>query len=706
MAGRAALLFSAALLALLAAGAANAAVPANAAALLRSYAVPNAIINNLQQEGINYTGNQYLALYNNGQLSFVYNASGNSLLMNQQEIFSVIKGYTLNRSIAQANFSLLVAQMHDFQSVAQPAFNDCLIETGFNQPNASCTFQNYCQSCKTVPYCSKVLTGLGGPDTPFGYGLMAFDSNYTSLQSNYTKFYAYASAVSPANINASLVHLNAAFANISLIASTIWENAIFPPPQNVSIAACGGHGAITGNVPVHAANWYCNAVGFCGFLTIRDSRAEGANYGINFTLLNDVNATLRNLSALPFSGQQIESIAAEANTITAQYAAPVLQQQKATALSSILNSTLAGYGPDVNASKALLGHMYNSSLATALSDIEGNHSKLLSQYLNLNLTQYNRTLASQLALLMSTYDKLNATYSGMLATAGSNTNTIIQLQLNGNGNNAQLSSLAFRQFALNQQLSGTVANAVAVQAQLAMVKSGLSGIGPNGDNPISALSRSIGSASAEAVAPIFGLPYSSNIALAPIFASMPAILATAIGLLILLAARLLIGRRKQATLTMQQKRSLLADTRILLALGAVLIIYLLLSMALSYSNNGTEAPVSVFQGAVQRAGTVALVLNGTQTPGMTYCAGLISSRLRSLHKSPVILAISGARCTVDNTTVAADACLNSYARRGLPIITLTNSSESSISVYALYGAAFTESGNSTSLDTCVAATAV
>ena len=115
--------------------------------LLRSYSVPNAVIANLRQANITYGGLLYVALYNSsGSLNFVVNYTNDTLLMDQNTIFSVIQNYTIQQSLSKANFSSLIAQMEKFQSVAQGPLNDCLTETGLNQPNASCTFQNYCQS--------------------------------------------------------------------------------------------------------------------------------------------------------------------------------------------------------------------------------------------------------------------------------------------------------------------------------------------------------------------------------------------------------------------------------------------------------------------------------------------------------------------------------------------------------------------------------
>ncbi len=677
--------------------------------LLRSYSVPNAVIANLHNVNLTYNGLVYIALYNNtGALNFVVNYTNNTLLTGQNTIFNVIYNYTLQQGIAQANFTSLVSQMSKFQGNAQGPLNDCLTETGLSQPGATCTFQNYCQACEEVPVCHKVLTALGGTSTPFGYGIMAFQNNYTSLQKNYSEFYSATSGINTTNVGERVAQINTVVANITLISSTIWENAIFPTPANISLTGCTGSSAgLTGNVPVHEADWYCNAVGFCGFLTQKDVKAEGGGSGgFNFTLLNNLKSSLSALTALPLTSAQIEAIAARANATTTGYVLPLLHSEKSSQLAKILNASLSSYNSIVNGSEIVLTHISNASLSASLAAMESGYAKLTSQYLSLNLSLYNATLSLQLKNLTSLYHGVSATYNSIVSEAGNNTNTIIALQLEGNSGNPALSSLAYRQFQINTQISGMVSNTMAVKAQISAIQTGLSGIKPVTQDPVTAVSRYLGSTSAMAIAPIFGMSYPSNVSLAPIFASLPAIILGIVLLVVIFFLYRKVTPQKQSRISQSAKRWLVIDDGILGVAAAVVIAYMVLSLTLSFNNNTMSAPISVFQSVLAHAGTVGIVLNGTQTPGMLTCAAKLTATVKSLNKVPVTLSISNGKCTVNNETQTSDQCLNSFASRGLPMVILTNSTSGALGVYSLYGTTIWETGTSSQLAQCSAATAL
>ncbi len=677
--------------------------------LLRSYSVPNAVIANLHNVNLTYNGLVYIALYNNtGALNFVVNYTNDTLLMDQGIIFNVIQNYTLQQALSQSNVNSIVTQMQKYQNTAQGPLNDCLTETGLNQPGATCTFQNYCQACAEVPVCHKVLTALGGTSTPFGYGIMAFQNNYTSLQKNYSEFYSATSGINTANVGERVAQINTVVANITLISSTIWENAIFPPPANISLTGCTGSSAgLTGNVPVHEADWYCNAVGFCGFLTQKDAKAEGGGSGgFNFTLLNNLKSSLSALTALPLTSAQIEAIAASANATTTGYVLPLLHSEKSSQLAKILNTSLSSYNSIVNGSEIVLTHVSNASLSASLAAMESGYAKLTSQYLGLNLSLYNATLSLQLKNLTSLYHGVSATYNSIVSGAGNNTNTIIALQLEGNSGNQALSSLAYQQFQINTEISGIVSNTIAVKAQLSAIQTGLSGIKPVTQDPVTAVSRYLGSTSAMAIAPIFGMSYPSNVSLAPIFASLPAIILGIVLLVVIFFLYRKVTPQKQSRISTAARRWLVIDDGILGIAAAVVIAYMVLSLILSFNNNTMSAPISVFQSALAHASTVGIVLNGTQTPGMLTCAAKLTAAVKSLNKVPVTLFISNGKCTVNNETQTSDQCLNSFASHGLPMVILTNSTSGGLGVYSLYGTTIWETGTSSQLAQCSAATAL
>ena len=666
---------------------------ASSLGMLHSYSVPNAIIDHLSQANITYGTGNYAALYNNGVLSFVINESSGTFVTGTNNIYNVISAYTVNQSYSQSNFSALATQMQKYQKSSAAPLADCLQETGLNT-GATCTLGNVCESCRNVPVCSKVLNAVGGPATPFGYGVMQFEGNYTSLQNAYSSFFAAVNSINSSNVGSSMSQISASVQSISQISSTMGENPIFPPTQSASFQSCTGAGsASTSNVPLSGGvPWYCNALGFCQTLTY------------NTTIINNINSEISSLNALPFSRHQIEAIAASANSTENTYITPIIAKEKGTVLAGILNSTLSGYSSIVNGSKALLGHINNATLAQELARLESNYTKLTGNYASINLTAYNSLLAGQFGNVSSLYSGLNTSYSSLLSEAQSNTGSILGLELKSNSESPSLASLAFTQLQINKELSGSVSNLTQLKHRLDAVKLAINGMGVT-ENPVSAISRYLGSAIAVAVAGAFHLPYQSNVAAAPIFASMPSIVLFVLSLLFVIGSYSSARRHsKQSSLLAGKAKKEKGRGKLWLAM-AVFLIYMVGSLWLSYGNN-VSAPASAVSSAVASAHTVAIVLNGTQTSGMLQCALTLDSRLSSMNKTVVRADLIGDKCTSGSTMETTDACLNGYALHGVPIVMLTNSSASGISLYSFFGTMVSSSGNSTALARCLSNTVI
>ena len=659
--------------------------------LLHSYSVPNAIIGHLSQANITYGTGNYAALYNNGVLGFVINESSGTFVTGTNNIYGIISAYTINQSYSQSNFSSLAVQMQKYQKSSAAPLADCLQETGLNT-GATCTLSNVCESCRNVPVCSKVLNAVGGPATPFGYGVMQFESNYSALQAAYSSFFAAVNSINPSNVGSTMSQISSSVQSISQISSTFGENPIFPPTQSASFQNCIGAGsASTSNVPLSGGvPWYCNALGFCQTLTY------------NTTILSNINSEISSLNALPFSRQQIESIAAAANSTENTYVTPIINKEKGAVLAGILNSTLSGYSSIVNGSKALLGHISNATLSQELARLEGNYTKLTGSYANINLTEYNSLLAGQFGNVSNLYSSLNASYSSLLSEAQNNTGSILSLELKSSSESPSLASLAFTQLQINKELSGSVSNLTQIKSRLDAVKLAVNGMGVT-ENPASAISRYLGSAIAVAVAGVFHLPYRSNVALAPIFASMPSIALFVLSLLLLMGSYSPIRHHgKQSNLLANKAKKEKGRGKLWFA-AVVLLLYLLASLWLSYGNN-SSAPASAVSSVVASAHTVVIATNGTQTAGMLQCASLLDSKLSSLNKTVVRASLSGDKCTSGSTVETTDACLNGYALHGVPVLMLTNSSASGISIYSFFGTMVSSSGNSTVLSRCLSGT--
>ncbi len=654
--------------------------------LLHQYSVPNSIITHLTQANLTYNGLSYVALYNNGALAFVINGSDSSFVTGTGNIYNVIQAYTVNQSYSKVNFTQIGAQMHAYEASSAGPLADCMMETGLSG-GATCTLSNICESCRTVPVCSKVLSAVGGPTTPFGYGLMQFENNATVLDNAFANFYSYINNVNIGNAATLLPAMSAEAQNISDITSSLGENPIFPPPQTADFQLCTGAGSgFTSNIPLSGGvPWYCNAVGFCQYLTY------------NTTLINGINTELTNAGSSSITKQGIESVASAANTTEATYITPVIVKEKGTVLSGILNTTLYGYSGIVNGSKTLLSHISNATLSSELSRLEGNYSTLTKNYASINLTSYNSILAGQFSNVSKLYSFLNSSYSALSSTAQNNTNDITNLELKSKTENPTLASLAFRQILINKELSGSIGNTTQLSQQLNAVRLALNGMGIN-ENPVSALSRYVGGHIAVSVAGLLHLSYDSNVAFAPWFASMPALILFIISLLLLLHA-LFPGKAVSQSMLLKGNAKKSSNKGKLVVFAFVMLLYLILSLALSSTNN-SSVTASTVSHAITSSNTIVIALNGTQTSGMLSCASSISAHLMGMNKTVIRTTINGIKCVSNGSIETTSACLNGYVHSGTPVVMLTNSSVNRANMYSFYGTMINYGGNSTYLGKC------
>ncbi len=671
------------------AGGADAYSMASVNSLLASYSVPNAIAMHLHPVNVTYGSGSYVLLYSAGNtLEFVVNVtSGYSIVTNQSSIAAVISNETLAMSYAQANFSRLESQMHKFESSSSGPITDCLVEAGYYHTNNTCTLDNYCRSCATVPVCSKALAALGGPDSAFGFGLMNFYTNYTQLSDAYMGFNATVSSINKTNIGQLVPQLNNSISRISQITSTIGKNPIFPPPQLTpsQVNTCIGYGSNLLSAP-----WYCASVGFCESLTF------------NNTALSNVQSTLSSMLSLPFTSAQINQVAAGAASNADLYVTPIVTRQKGEQLAIMLNTTLRGYNSTVSSVNALLSHISNASLSARLSAFESNYSHLVSDYASLNMTEQNRSMASQKSALLASYLQLNASYGSAVNTARNNTALLIALQLEGN-NNQRIAALAFDQLQLSAQLNGRVSNISQSDVKLAQLHQQLvaaAGSSVDSADVLHQLSASI----ATAILPAFREQYSQSVSIAPLAGSLPNII---VGLVVLAFAVIMYlragGRQHKQTNLASRKHNHKAINRNIYLLVAILALAFIIGSYAYASLANSSAPFGSFTAAVASSNTIVIALNGTSTQGMLSCAAKVSSQASSLNKTVQSITILGDRCSSASGIEATGACLAAYASRNVPVIILSNGNTTSIHLYSYYGTVLSVRGNSSSMASCPAA---
>jgi hypothetical protein len=666
--------------------------------LLSSYSVPSAIINSLTFTNISYMGSNYAALYQGSSLFMVVNVTGSqySVLLNASQIFNVIKGTTLQNSLSSTEFKSLAAMMHQYQNSSIAPVSDCLNLTGLSR-GFSCTLANMCESCRFVPACGSYtgnpLYATGGPTGIFAQGIMQFESSYSSLNSSFNTFYSTLNSMNASSAASGVVSLGTAFGSISNITSSLYKNPIFPPLANITsqqFAICSaymGGGTYSVNVSAPGAPWYCNAIGYCPYLSY------------NYTLLGQLDSRITAIMQLPITNQQIMGVAKNASNNAGAYVAPIVGKQKTAELNQIFNTTLLGYPAVVNGSQALLNHVSNQTLFNSLSAMASLYSNVTSNYLSMNLMSANRSLALSFTTLKNAYDKVNSTYSSALNLANNNTALIIEAQLNSRSANQQELDLAYIELAYNNAINGRISNLTYLTNELSLMAQDAQSL-YSGSLPLlsaTELSRAIDGQFVKVLAPSLGLNYATAVALAPALSSLLSLL---IGLLVLGVVSLFYLRLKAKRKLALSHRTRRNWHRVFVIVLVAILIYVIVTYAYASGANAF-APSSAFSGALHGSKFLVIEVNGTSTTSEIACANLLMQKAKSLLKQPVFAYVSNGVCSIGNATTSLSSCMTLFSSNNMPVIVLTNSnSETGMSIYSFYGTYLSVTGNSTYMQSC------
>ncbi|MGC8676161.1 MAG: hypothetical protein ACP5T3_01415 [Candidatus Micrarchaeia archaeon] len=645
--------------------------------LLVQYNISPSLIASLKPVYMNFSGTEYVVLYNGTTPYFVVNTSSDSFVLNATSIYDIIRNYTINSALSQINFSKLGVQMHEYQDSSAGPINDCLQETGLNT-GLTCTLSNYCNSCQVVPVCKDVLDNTSGPSGVLGLGIMKFESQYNALNASYSSFYSLLNGINKTNVLERVAGLESAFYNISKVSSALYQNPIFPP-ENVTpnmIATCI-------NYPNPAnAPWYCTALGFCEALTY------------NGTLLSKMRAEFNAINSSAISNSAVFALAQKTGSIQLGYIYPTLSRQRLALLQRTVNTVLGNYSTVVNGAESLLSHVNNSTVLNDLVLLEKSYASLQSNYLSENISSAVNSTAVLLRNLSSIYGKLNSTYYSILGLASNNTAKLLEAQLT-NPQQAGLESLAFAEMGINSKLgSGNLSSLYALRSSLLNISAMLSHYSTSSIG-LAEIARSVDGAFARPLAYGLHLPYSSAIASMPALAALLSIIIGILVLLVLVFIRSYLSIKKKLVVNKRTAR----NWHMLMELVAIIILaYVVATYALAaYAN--AHAPFSAFASAVKGSKYIIIAVNGTPTLNLYSCASSIGAKASALGKDPVLISISNGVCKVGNSTMSYNSCMNYYAALNTPVMLLSNGT-SGMSLYSFYGTLLSYSGNASVMNAC------
>jgi len=645
---------------------------------LVNYNVPAALVALLKPVYINYSGIEYVVMYNATTPYFVINTSSNSFVLNATSIYNIIRNYSINYTLAHTNFTLIASQMHRYLNSSSNQITDCLHETGLDT-GLTCTLANHCQSCEAVPVCQAVLINTSGPTGVFGLGIMKFEKQYNLLNSSEASFFAALQGINRTNALLRISTAVADFDNISNVTRTLYQNPIFPPNNVTSsqIATCVNYPVLT------SAPWFCSALGFC----------EGLTY--NYSLLNVMSKEIQGLNALPISNQNIFSLAVSASQKEMLYLYPVLSKQRLAVLGHELNTTLASYNSTLQNAEQLLSHVSNSLLVSQLNLLVKSYSALVQNYMSENISEQANATAKLLGNVSKTYALLNSSYSSAVALAGNNTAKVLEAQLT-NANQSGLAGLAFEELNLNSELAGSnISNITGIRASLLAVSHKLQHYSFSAFG-LASIARAVDGPFLRPLAYSLHAPYSTAVALSPLLGTLFSLI---IGIVIIFAFFFVRSYFKLHRRLVMNKRTA-RNWRILFELiVVVVVVYVVATYAvLAYANS--YAPFSAFSSAVSHSHDLVIAINGTPTLNAYECASKIGVEATAMNKTPTLISIINGVCTVGNSTMNVSTCMNYYAVHNIPVIMLTNSSNFGISIYSLYGTVMNARGNATIQQAC------
>ncbi len=650
---------------------------------LSSFNVPPAVQNSLVYTNLTHgSGNYLLAYYNGAPYMLINSTSAYSFVSDPSAISSIISSTIISSSFSKVNVTYLKKSMLAYEMSSQAPLADCLTETGLDQPGASCTKANSCLSCISVPVCSEVLVGGSQFGGPFQLGIEKLQSDYHGLSSNFSLYFSSVNALSPSTVQLQIVNIEKSFANISSITQVIYQNPLFPPPASVNYALCSNYGSVTGNFT--SSNWYCNAFGFCQSITY------------NYTMLGKMQSYQNKLASLTLSSSQISSMAKGMSTTENGYIQTVVYAQDLALRNKILNTTLLGYNSIVSGAQSLLINVSNTLLSNYLATLAPNYTALINNYKSVNLTALNSTLRKEYSPTKSLYFLLDADYNSALNLSRNNTVLLITLESDSSIPQQQLVGLAFQEAQLSAQLSSNVADIDALRSKLSTLNNQIKST-PHNIDIAGDLTRLIGSPLAQAVIGPGSL--AGGEALAPLIATIPAIIASCI----ILSLLIIVHRRLKKHGRIREHRSVRRNWKILYVIVIVVLALFVVEAYLSAVVANESAPLDAATSDIKASAAIAIAINGTSNPSLLACEKQISAVLAGENKTATLITINGNVCNIGTGSVlTTDVCLSQFASKDIPVIILTNSNKNTITAYLLYGTILSQSGNQQFTSSCLA----
>ncbi|MCL4383032.1 MAG: hypothetical protein M1168_03590 [Candidatus Marsarchaeota archaeon] len=633
-----------------------------------SFFIPNQTLNASLYYKFNLNNNTYIIikLNNNINTFLIVNTTQNKdvLVSNKQTAFTIFNNvFSKTNLINQTNLLELKQQMNMFKNESNGSLYTgiyrCLYITGLASSNSSCTLSNSCASCASIPECHAYLENYGGPDSPFGFGIMNFSNHYNKLKSNYSNYFSILSIINNSNSEQQLLALNMTINNISNISKTMPENPIFPINQSTSLLTS----TCNYSLPPLQQAWYCVDTAYCSNLTFNNSLITNMHHLI-FQSLSQKSTVL--------------SISNTSALLAQTYFNNAINKHNQSRFNQSFNSNSLlsqQYNVLINKSNYLLSKINYTNLSKSLNNLEILYSNIKIKGPNQNISNATKSLSSALNSTNQQYKTANTLYYSIQNISNNNTIILLKDELNFKQVPYNLANIALKQQKINLMLNTkiNINSANQLLSSLNGIKSNLS--------LIALPSYSLLLSTKTFAKPFIDLILSINIPLYLKFQFaylLPPFFALIIGFLIIILIYifyLALKIKHKIIITSEAKKTW---HLIFIALFIFVIIYSYITFIFAQQASNF-LPLNGFLSQINNSKSIVIASqfsNSTQNQ----CINYLQNSIKKKAKTPILLTL--------NTTcnfISNSSCIDIYLNKNIPIIYINSSSLNFMSYKGLYG---------------------
>jgi hypothetical protein len=664
---------------------ASAASPSNT---LRSYLsgyMSNATVDQYSYYNLAVGGTNYIVAPSvNGTTYLVIQQQNGkySLLTSQAAIDPILTAYFAQyENLSQVSY--LNSEMHAYYKNLNGTIQDCITETGVNPPLTN-NFTQAILGCQSIPICDRALYSAFGAESPFGFGIQNFSIQFGILNTTLRSYFNTVQSINASNAGDKLSGLGTDISSIGSVVNKLSTDPIFPPPASANYGSCNA--GLPSQQP-----WYCVAVGYCGFLNA------------NSTQLSSISSVQQQLASEIPSKAQLSSYSSASAATGSYYMAQANVRANSASFHTFLNTTYSTYNSTVAKVTALLARSPNVNLSASLSSLKASFSGILSNGINISISNEIGGYNSILSSVMSKYSAANSTLAQ--ATSYSSNYTIIALaaELNYRDVPPKLSQLAAQLESLDLEMNSGVntTTAAALLPEMQVI-----GLQLNVFTPITTMGSIVKTTDGWFIGAMLGGSNAfvqSKIAAAPTYA---ALLSLMIGIIILVIIFLLTyGRLSKGHKLKKSRKSSMAWMALFVGILILVLIYAYMTYVYGEAAN-SFLPFSYFRGYLQSSKSAYVVLNGSSAydnQGVTACAGAISAVLASEGKAVKTISATNYSCVAGGTVSPLGVgCIDSALNSGTPVIALS-ATGNGIVYKGLYGTILYVNGADATSNSCIAA---